>query len=131
MSCAVSHSCVDMNSGFRANVPVFGGSDTLTIGTMGTGPTTAISPNTFVPTAVLAPFQHPNHPELVHDLAPAPSLPAQSSPPRASPESADVEGSSEASHGNQESYYYDLFYARNGAPDEVTRLISLLYHMSR
>lgn len=28
LSCAVGHACVDMNSGFRSNVPVFCGSDT-------------------------------------------------------------------------------------------------------
>ena len=27
-SCAAGHVCVDMNSGFRSNIPVFGGSDT-------------------------------------------------------------------------------------------------------
>ena len=68
LSCAVGHACViDV---FDQMFPFFGGATqtTLTISTMGVG---QFPRNNFVPTAVLAQFQHPSHPELVHYLAPA------------------------------------------------------------
>ena len=77
---------------------------TLTISTMGIGPTTAICPKHFCVNGGFGAFQHPSHPELVHYLAPALSLPAES--PAVS-ESADVEDSSETS-GKRENYYFSV-----------------------
>ena len=51
-----------------------------------------------MPTAGLARFKHPSHPELVQSSSS--SLPAQSSPPVASPESTDVHDSIEASESS-------------------------------
>ena len=51
-----------------------------------------------MPTAGLARFKQPSHPELVQSSSS--SLPAQFSPPVASPEPADVHDSSEASESS-------------------------------
>ena len=123
LSCAVGHACGDMNSGFRSDVPVFGGSDTLAISTTGT----AISPKQFCANGGFGAISA-SRPSRACTLSSSSSLPAQSSPPAASPESADVEDSSEASHGKRENYY--LFYARNGAPDKVTRLMFSLPYVT-
>ena len=131
LSCAVGHACLDLNSGFRTNVPVFGWSDKDTSYDQHNAyrpgqyfwsryqnhdaQLQQFSQNTFVPTAGLARFQHPSHPELVQSSSS--SLAAQSSPPAASPESSDVENSSETSE-------------RNGAPDKVTRLLFTLPYVT-
>ena len=123
-----------MNSGFRSNVPVLGGSDT---------DNSYVQHNRYRPGQYFwrclvrikvmmhaqvqqfpqITFVQPSHPELVQSGSG--SLPAQSSSPAASPESAEVEDSGKAS---ESSIMQEI--ARRIKNDKVTRLSFTLRYVT-
>ena len=131
LSSIVGYAWVEMISGFRSNVPFFGGSDTHNSYEQHHGgyrPTTAISLKHFCANGGFgAIFQHPSHPELVHYLAPA--VCQLNLPHRQHHQSTlmlkilvrPVESGK----------IIILSYARNGAPNKVTRLMFTLPYVTR
>ena len=110
LSCDIGHACVDMNSGFRSNVPFWGSCRDNCTMDIGQGSISGTAIKIMMP-------NHSNFPKTLlcqrrfwrnfgilaiqslYNPAPG-SFPAQPSPPAASPESADVEDSSQASESS-------------------------------